>query len=88
LSSAAASDALHDFHIVDVERTYGVTAFVSLRKHFLGVDKRHDMSVLSMRSPEGEKYTVLGVVINTIRYILHDMRTIGNPRAFVCMLSN
>ena len=34
-------DALHDLHVVDVERADGIAAFIGLFEHFSACDKRH-----------------------------------------------
>ena len=44
--ASSLSDALNDFHIVDVEGADSVAAIISLRKHFLSTYQRHGDQLL------------------------------------------
>ena len=50
-------DALHDLHIVDVERADGITTVVGLLEHFLGSDQRHTSHLLKYMIPGKRRHS-------------------------------
>ena len=53
-------DALDDFHIVDVERAYGVAPGVGGGEHFSGTHKRHGFLLFCLRYGPGKTWSPAG----------------------------